>query len=242
MVNVIPLITKADSFLPVEFDRLKVKLRELFKRHAIADFPGGPELVEPADENWLLRDAQEIKARFPLFTACSHTQVVEIKSPNPSTIPPYPCRIRRYPWGDVNLEHEEWNDLFYLSRLLIRSFQQLLVVHTQYVLYESFRTQRINMKKRHGEAEKDEVETIPAAISVLPTPTDSEHSLLQKSSTLSPEALAQPVEETSSKKKKNQKLCKQHPHGHAHSSGSLLMGASVEDLSSNQSVEPGYQP
>ena len=132
-VAVIPIISKADTLLPVEYEGLKVQVRDALKRDGIIEFPS---MVEAGDEEWVLREALEIKARFPLFTTAGHNSVQgeDISKP---------VRTRTYPWGSVSLERDDWNDLFYAQKLLVRSFFEFLRVHAEKQIYEAFRSELI---------------------------------------------------------------------------------------------------
>lgn len=132
-VAVIPIISKADMLLPVEFEGLKVQVRDALKREDIIEFPS---IVEIGDEEWVLREALEIKARFPLFTTAGHnsTEGEEVGKG---------VRSRSYPWGSVNLERDDWNDLLYAQKLLVRSFFEFLRVHAERQIHEAFRSELI---------------------------------------------------------------------------------------------------
>ena len=139
-VAVIPIVSKTDMLLPVEYEGLKVQVRDALKREGIIEFPS---IVEAGDEEWVLREALEIKARFPLFTTAGHNSVQgeDISKP---------VRSRSYPWGSVSLERDDWNDLHYAQKLLVRSFFEFLRVHTEKQIYETFRSELIAKSKQEA--------------------------------------------------------------------------------------------
>lgn len=169
--SVIPIVSKADTLMPHEYEALKVQIRDVLKREGVVDFP---PVVDINDEEWVLREAQEIRARFPLFTTAGYTHIKDDEAGKP-------VRLREYPWGTVNLERDDWNDLFYAQRLIVRSFFEFLRVHTEQVIYEQFRSELI-VRSQQTElplSPKSDT-TIPIAKittannSTLSTPTESE--------------------------------------------------------------------
>lgn len=157
-VNVVPIVSKADMLLPTEYERLKLQVRDTLKREGIYDFP---PIVDLTDDEWVLREAQEVRSRFPLFTVSGHN-VVAFASSAPSAqgnnqfaslglletgaasgSAGSPARLREYPWGTINLERDDWNDFHSLQKLVLRSFFEFLRVHTDRVLYSNYRGEQL---------------------------------------------------------------------------------------------------
>lgn len=170
-ISVIPIVSKADTLMPYEYEALKVQIRDVLKREGVIDFP---PVVDANDEEWVLREAQEIRARFPLFTTAGYTHIRDDEAGKQ-------VRLREYPWGSVNLERDDWNDLFYAQKLIVRSFFEFLRVHTEQALYEQFRSELIarSQPTELPLSPKSDT-TIPIAKiainnnSTLSTPTESE--------------------------------------------------------------------
>lgn len=69
-----------------------------------------PNLLHGISDDWLLKDWQDIHARWPLALIGStqlHDQSGELK------------RARVYPWGLVDIDNPEFSDMLALEKLLI---------------------------------------------------------------------------------------------------------------------------
>ena len=52
-------------------------------------------------------------------------------------------KVRKYPWGLVEIENEEYSDFVKLRQLLIRSNMEDLKFRTAHELYEQYRSERL---------------------------------------------------------------------------------------------------
>src|SRR5690606_23362861 len=52
-------------------------------------------------------------------------------------------RGRKYPWGAIEVDNEEHNDFVKLRQMLIRTHMEELKQHTSEVLYENYRTAKL---------------------------------------------------------------------------------------------------
>jgi cell division control protein 11 len=133
LVNLIPVISKADSLTKEELILNKKLILEDLKYHEIEyfDFPYDLENddTETIDTNSYLRSL------IP-FSVIGSNQVFEV---NGELI-----RGRRYPWGFINIENHELSDFVILRNLLLISHLQDLKDHTHEVLYEKYRTEALS--------------------------------------------------------------------------------------------------
>ena len=129
LIHVVPIVPKADTFLPHEFSAMKEQIRELFVREGIQDFPA---IIDLQDDEHILKDAQEIRSRFPLFTVAGKNETG--KDEQSQLI-----RLRSYEWGSINLDSDDYNDMFGLRKLIVRSFLAFLRHATVAKIYEEYR-------------------------------------------------------------------------------------------------------
>ena len=148
LVHVIPILSKADTLLPGEYEAMKAKIQECLTGIGL-DFPA---MLSPADEPEILRQAQEIRTRFPLFVSCAPTYIQ-----NEGEVTRQ-ARHRLYPWGSCCLESEEWNDFGHLQRLLVRTFLAFLKISTEDNIYEAYRRGELSAK------------TVPVVNEIILTP------------------------------------------------------------------------
>lgn len=152
-VNVIPVISKADSYIGEELHRIKSNLKKAFNDSKILLFPN---ITDVSDDDWVIKEAVDVRSHCPFVTIAAQPENGE--------------RIRQYPWGLVNIdalvprtkpnsansshsltltstarlfEQTECcgNDLFPMQKMLIRSHFEFLKRHTLEKLYENYRTE-----------------------------------------------------------------------------------------------------
>jgi septin family protein len=163
-VNLIPVVAKADTYLPEELARIKVNLRIALSQAKVLQFPN---IIDTDEVEWVVKEAVEVRAHCPFVTVASAPSAEHQNA-----------RFRQYPWGVVPveaplrtnqsartglsaslnnlsmsassvsrlLEHaaeSSHNDLTFLQKMLIRSHFEFLKRHTVEKLYEIFRTEMV---------------------------------------------------------------------------------------------------
>eukprot|EP00053_Salpingoeca_punica_P011526 m.102643 g.102643 ORF g.102643 m.102643 type:complete len:416 (+) comp15695_c0_seq1:89-1336(+) len=118
-VNVIPVIAKADSITKEEMARFKQLLKEEFQRNEL-------ELYEPEEFD----GCPDYQTSFP-FSVIGSKEEISVAGEK--------SRVRRYPWGIVEIENEEHSDFAKLREMLLRTHMSSLMQRTHKVLYERFR-------------------------------------------------------------------------------------------------------
>jgi septin 7 len=78
---------------------------------------------------------EEIAARVP-FAVVGSDQLVR-------TLDGREVRGRAYPWGVVEVDNEEHCDFVKLRQMLVRTYMEELREHTQNVLYEHWRSEKL---------------------------------------------------------------------------------------------------
>lgn len=133
LVNLIPVISKADSLTKEELILNKKLILEDLKYYQIeyCDFPYDLENddTETIDTNSYLRSL------IP-FSVIGSNQVFEVNGEM--------IRGRKYPWGFINIEDHELSDFVILRNLLLISHLQDLKDYTHEILYEKYRTQALS--------------------------------------------------------------------------------------------------
>jgi len=130
-VNIIPVISKADTMTPDEVEHFKsVILGQISaSKIKIYDFPevGGVEEGEK-------RDDKNLKERVP-FAVVGSNMIIENDGKK--------VRGRKYPWGVVDIENLDHCDFVPLRNMLIRTHLQDLKDVTNYIHYENFRCRKL---------------------------------------------------------------------------------------------------
>ncbi|XP_078739502.1 LOW QUALITY PROTEIN: septin-7-like [Lampetra fluviatilis] len=128
-VNIIPLISKADTLTPDECKNFKKQIMKEIAENKIKiyDFPD----TEDEEENKM---AKKIKERIPLAVVGSNT-LIDVNGKK--------VRGRQYPWGVAEVENGEHCDFNVLRNMLIRTHMQDLKDVTNNVHYENFRSRQL---------------------------------------------------------------------------------------------------
>ncbi|XP_075911230.1 septin-7-like [Petromyzon marinus] len=128
-VNIIPLISKADTLTPDECKSFKKQIMKEIAENKIKiyDFPD----TEDEEENKM---AKKIKERIPLAVVGSNT-LIDVNGKK--------VRGRQYPWGVAEVENGEHCDFNVLRNMLIRTHMQDLKDVTNNVHYENFRSRQL---------------------------------------------------------------------------------------------------
>ncbi|KAJ7196725.1 Septin-domain-containing protein, partial [Mycena haematopus] len=131
-VNLIPVIAKADTMSEEEILDFKARILSDLEFNGISIFQA--PIYEDEDEESIL-EAEEIARAIPFAVVGSNNFV---RTRDGSMV-----RGRAYPWGVVEVDNPEHCDFGLLRRLLVRTNMEELRLHTNDVLYEAWRTERL---------------------------------------------------------------------------------------------------
>lgn len=134
-VNIIPVISKADTMTHEEIDFFKDQIRRQIHlaNIKIYDFPD--ENLAASEEKDKM-DYLKLKNRVPFAVVGSNT-VIEMPGDNKRVLG------RRYPWGVVDIENLQHCDFIPLRSMIIRTNLLDLIDVTNNVLYENFRCRKL---------------------------------------------------------------------------------------------------
>jgi len=130
VVNVVPVIAKADSLTLDEREVFKTKIRADFEYHNIRLYPFDSE--EHDDEEVQLN--QNIMGMIPFAIIGSDRTVI---------IDGKPVRGRKNRWGVINVEDENHCEFIHLRNFLLRTHLQDLIETTAQTHYEAFRSKQL---------------------------------------------------------------------------------------------------
>ncbi|KAK1922612.1 putative Septin ring protein [Papiliotrema laurentii] len=149
-VNLIPVIAKADTLTDDEVTLFKQRILADIHYHGIRIFQ--PPQYENEDEE-TVQENEEIISKVP-FAVVGSDKVVQL--PDGRHV-----RGRAYPWGVIEVDNESHCDFVKLRQMLVRTHMEELREHTNDVLYEDYRTEKL---KAMGVAQDESVfkETNPA--------------------------------------------------------------------------------
>lgn len=129
--NVLPIISKADSFTKEELNAFKKNIMEDIEAFnvPIYKFEADPEDddLETIEENQALASLQ------PFAIVCS-----DVKDEQGNY-------LRAYPWGTVNINENKVSDLRVLKNVLFGSHLQEFKDSTQNLLYENYRAEKLSI-------------------------------------------------------------------------------------------------
>lgn len=131
-VNLIPVIAKSDTLTDEEILQFKQRILNDIAHHKIEIFHAPQHEIE--DEETLL-EVQEIANKVPFAVVGSNS---EIDTPDGRRV-----RGRAYPWGVIEVDNEEHCDFVKLRQMLIHTHMEELKEHTNNVLYEKYRTNKL---------------------------------------------------------------------------------------------------
>lgn len=133
--NVLPIISRADSFTKEELNEFRMKINsDLEKYHVpVYKFEVDPEDddVETIEENQALANLQ------PFAVICSDTTDNQGRY------------VRSYPWGSVQINDRNTSDLHILKSVLFGSHLQEFKDTTQNLLYENYRAEKLSTVSEH---------------------------------------------------------------------------------------------
>ena len=127
-VNIIPIIAKADSMTVEELRQFKVQVMRELEHYQISIFrpPYSDDDNDPGNK---------LNSRIP-YAIVGSNEVIDINGNK--------YRGRRYPWGDVLVdEPSNFHDFSLMRELLIEEMLIFLREKTESVIYERFRSERL---------------------------------------------------------------------------------------------------
>lgn len=130
-VNLVPVIAKADTLLPAEIDVFKQRIRAVIEAQEIKIYSPPIETDDPASAEHLRALIEAI----PFAVIGSETKVVNASGDL--------VLGREYPWGVAEVENEEHLDFLKLRLLLLRTNMLDLILLTEELHYESYRTLKL---------------------------------------------------------------------------------------------------
>ncbi|RCI10367.1 hypothetical protein L249_4291 [Ophiocordyceps polyrhachis-furcata BCC 54312] len=131
-VNLIPVIAKSDTLTDEEIMNFKARILSDIKYHGIQIFEGPRYEL---DDEETIAENNEIMSKVP-FAVVGATN--EIKTADGRMV-----RGREYPWGTIEVDNEEHCDFVKLRQMLIRTHMEELKEHTNNLLYENYRTDKL---------------------------------------------------------------------------------------------------
>lgn len=127
--NVLPIISRADSFTKEELSNFRKNILEDIERYNI---PVYKFEVDPEDDDpEAIEENRSLAAMQPFAVVCS-----EIKDKSGKY-------IREYPWGTLEIDDDRVSDLLILKNVLFGSHLQEFKDTTQSLLYENYRAERL---------------------------------------------------------------------------------------------------
>lgn len=132
-VNVIPVIAKADSLTPSELKSFKERIMQDIEHYEIPvyNFPFDPE----EDDDDVIAENSELRALLPFAI---------IGSEDETEVGGEMVRVRRYPWGVVEIDNPAHTDFLRLRAALLSTHLTDLKEITHDFLYENYRTQTLS--------------------------------------------------------------------------------------------------
>lgn len=129
-VNIIPIISKADTMVPEEIAYFKKQILNEIAQHKIKiyDFP---DFVNEED----LKVHKNLRDRVPFAVVGSNT-IIELEGGKK-------IRGRKYPWGTAQVENLEHCDFIALRDMMIKTHLQDLKDVTNNILYENYRCRKL---------------------------------------------------------------------------------------------------
>jgi len=131
-VNLIPVIAKADTLTDEEIISFKQRILSDIAHHQIRIFQA-PQYENEDEET--IGENEEIAAKIPFAVVGSDREV--------HTRDGRSVRGRAYPWGVIEVDNEEHCDFVKLRQMLIRTNMEELREHTNDVLYENWRSEKL---------------------------------------------------------------------------------------------------
>lgn len=131
-VNLIPVIAKADTLTDDEIVAFKQRVLKDIEHHNIQIFQA--PIYDNEDEETIAEN-EEIASKIPFAVVGSNQEV--------RTADGRAVRGRAYPWGVVEVDNEDHCDFVKLRQMLVRTYMEELREHTNSVLYENYRSEKL---------------------------------------------------------------------------------------------------
>ncbi|KAL7629491.1 Cell division control protein 3 [Parahypoxylon ruwenzoriense] len=131
-VNLIPVIAKSDTLTDEEIAGFKSRILADIKYHGIQIFEGPRYEL---DDEETIAENNEIMSKVPFAVVGANNEITNADGRK--------VRGRRYPWGVIEVDNEEHCDFVKLRQMLIRTHMEELKEHTNNVLYENYRTDKL---------------------------------------------------------------------------------------------------
>ncbi|GAB1318911.1 Cell division control protein 3 [Madurella fahalii] len=131
-VNLIPVIAKADTLTDEEIAAFKARILADIKYHKVQIFEGPRYEL---DDEETIAENNEIMSKVPFAVVGANNEVTNADGRK--------VRGRRYPWGVIEVDNEEHCDFVKLRQMLIRTHMEELKEHTNNILYENYRTDKL---------------------------------------------------------------------------------------------------
>lgn len=151
-VNILPVISKADSFTEQELAHFKHQVKVDIEKFNVPIFQFDSYLND-YDENEDYELIQECKflSRLQPFAIIASEDEYEVR--DPQTGENHVIKARQYPWGLVDVNNPKYSDFPVLKLVILGSHLQDLKDLTHDFLYETYRTERLT--KVTGKADED---------------------------------------------------------------------------------------
>ncbi|GAB5589095.1 Cell division control protein 3 [Umbelopsis nana] len=131
-VNLIPVIAKSDTMAEEEVLAFKARILSDINFHNIHIYQAPQYEYDDAET---IAENREIVSKIP-FAVVGSDKEVEAEGGRK-------VRGRAYPWGVVEVDNEDQCDFVKLRQMLIRTHMEELKEHTNNVLYENYRTEKL---------------------------------------------------------------------------------------------------
>ena len=139
--NVLPIISKADSFTKEELAQFRKNIMDDIERFHVPVFKFD---VDPEDDDLeTIEENQALANLQPFAVVCS-----DLKNERGQY-------VRHYPWGTVDINDEKASDLHVLKNVLFGSHLQEFKDTTQNLLYENYRAEKLSTVSETEAIEKD---------------------------------------------------------------------------------------
>ncbi|KAK3314509.1 Septin-type guanine nucleotide-binding (G) domain-containing protein [Apodospora peruviana] len=139
VVNVVPVIAKADSLTLEERQAFKERIKEEFAFHNLKMYPYDNDEFD--DEERAVND--QIKSLIPFAVVGSEKSII---------VNGRQVRGRQNRWGVINVEDENQCEFVYLRNFLLRTHLQDLIETTSQIHYETFRAKQLLALKEGNSA------------------------------------------------------------------------------------------
>ena len=145
-VNIIPVVAKSDSLLPDELRRFKQRVRDDLQMHKITyfQFPDDPR----EEDHEVLADNSALRQMIP-FAIIGAEDTFSVSGKD--------VRGREYAWGVVDVDNPAHCEFSRLRYLLFNSHLQDLKDLTIDVLYEDYRTEKLQMEEEKLDSRRPSV-------------------------------------------------------------------------------------